>query len=336
MFSAPAMLGIAGLMSQKSVGAAAKLGIAVIPPNTTETKLGREAMKKLAACNLKAPCLAPLLQPLGTARALVGSLDRDDVHYIVTLSLVDVAQGTVVATGTRRVLIASRQLDAEYDAMLPDVLAGKTQAPGTLSVSSNARHARVFVDERPMGEVPLSTDLPPGKHVVRLEKQLYLPIERYVELKSGETAQADFKLQLMPNQVDPDAAVAVDPNAVSAHTDVPSGPMPRIAGLPAPAFVAAAATVVFAGVGTGFGLASRSYAGKAKDTDGDGAINLGYTDLKTGKTDATVANVFFIGAGVAAAATVAFYFIFDDKPAATAGVTVLPQGGAVATVQGSF
>ncbi len=348
LFSSPSLYGVSGLLAQKAAQAAQAQGYIVIGPDAVATAAGRDNMKKAAQCDLKPACLMSYLSGFGADRALVGSIDRDDVHYVVHLVLIDLSKGDLLGSGQRTVLIASRQLESEFDAMLPDVLAGKMQAITQLKVTSNAKHARVTIDDRPMGEVPLTVELSPGKHEIKVEKVNYLPSDRFVDAKIGETTPVEIALTLLPNRYDPDEAMA---QPVIEHREGQSDTNDKVLGAPIGSLIALGVGVAAAGVGTYFGVQTRNLQAEAVDTDHDGALNITRVQAMTGQRDALVANIFFIGAGVAAATAVGL-FIFDGNnapPAAStspsntsptpptpkAGVMLMP-GGAVATLGGSF
>jgi len=208
LFGPMSLLGLSGLLAQHATRAAAEAGYAVTGPDAAEAKVGREALKKLAECDLKPACLAANASALGGGRLLAGALVRGPDHYAVRLVLVDLATGAAVASGQRQVLIASRQLDAQFDAMLPDLLAGKSLAPTRLALTSPQKHVRVSLDDRPLGELPLTIEVSPGRHELRVEKPAFVSTDRFVDVAAGTTTALALPLTLLPHHVDPDAAAA--------------------------------------------------------------------------------------------------------------------------------
>jgi len=58
---------------------------------------------------------------------------------------------------------------------------------GSLDISGYPEGASLIVDGRWFGRLPLRVELSPGIHLVRVEADRFLPEERIVELKIGET-----------------------------------------------------------------------------------------------------------------------------------------------------
>ena len=331
-FSAPADLGgIAGILAhQGAVEAAKRPGWTVVVPDQVEARLGAVGMKRLAACEANASCAAVELQPLGVGLALIGTLDRDDVHYLVHLVMLNVRTGETIAAGERSVLIAGRTLEADVTALLPDLLDGKSQIPSKLTITSNAIHARATLDDAPLGEVPLTIPLSPGKHEVKVEKANYLPTTRFIEIAPNETRTVAVQLTLLPNHVDPDAKAGA---SVATERTAPSSDGTKSGGVPIASVAALAVGAVALGVGIGFGVATHNLDVKAVDTDGDGALNITRVQAQAGQRDATMANVCYVGAGVAAAAAVALFFLDPGSSSASApkaSVAPIPGGAAVA------
>jgi len=85
--------------------------------------------------------------------------------------------------------------------------------PAFLQVVVKPAGASVLVDDRAHGVTPLSLSLPPGKHVVRVEKSGHQTLEQTVVLSSGRQAVVEGSLadvtsptltiQLFPEQPTP-------------------------------------------------------------------------------------------------------------------------------------
>lgn len=334
LFSPPSLLGISGLLTRRAAAAAAEAGYVVEKADDAEGRLGRDTVKKLAQCELKVPCLVANATPLGSGKLLVGTLDRDEVHYVVKLLLLDLGAGKVLASAERSVLIASRQLDAQFDAMLPDLLAGKSSAPARLAVTSPQKHVRLSVDDRPMGELPLNLELSPGRHELKASKPSFLPVERFVELSGGETTSLELPLTLLPNQYDPDAPLAT---TVSTAPKPPPAEEAPAHGLTVAAYVAGGTAVVAAGAAAYFALAEKSIADRAVDAGHDRALAITRAEALTAKQDANFANIGFAVAGTAAATAIVL-LVMDHggegdaapapAPAPKLGAVLLPHGAA--------
>lgn len=73
-----------------------------------------------------------------------------------------------------------------------EMLEGASTRSGKLQVSS-ASPARVFVDGKSVGDTPIVVELPPGRHVVKLQIGTASEVHT-VEVKSGETVMVDRTL----------------------------------------------------------------------------------------------------------------------------------------------
>lgn len=338
LFSPMSLLGIAGLLTQRAATAARSAGYQVLAGDPAEAKLGNDALKKMRQCDLKPDCLTADAASLGGGYLLAGTLDRDDVHYNVRLVLVDLATGKLVASAERQVLIASRELDHQFDAMLPDLLAGKSSAPTRLTLTSPQKHVRATVDDRPVGELPVTLEISPGRHEVKAQKPNYLSSDRFVELEAGTSTEVKLPLTLIPNRIDPDEAVA----APTVHTAAPNATqvVEREGGVPTATWVAFGAGVAAAGAGTYFAFAERGIANRA--TPGpEGVVQITRAEALSGHRDATLANICFGVAG-AAVVTGAVVWIVDaaghSEPKTETKVSlmpvVLPHGGAASLTVG--
>jgi hypothetical protein len=335
LFSPPWLRGIAGLLTRRAGAAAEQVGYTVQTADDAEVRLGHDTIKKLSECDLKVSCLVANSTPLGQGQLLVGTLERDEVHYVVKLLLLDMGSGLMVARSERSVLIASRQLDAQFDAMLPDLLAGKSSVPTRLALTSPQKHVRISVDDRPVGELPLTLELSPGRHELRASKPSFLPVERFVDLEPGQTTTVELPLTLLPNQYDPDAPL--EPTIATAPGAAPTVKEGRgTGGLTVAAFVASGVAVVAAGAGTYFALAEKSIANRAVDSGHDHALGITRAEAVTATRDASFANVSFAVAGAAAASAVALFLTDrygDPAPAPNPskpqlGAVILPHGAA--------
>jgi hypothetical protein len=73
---------------------------------------------------------------------------------------------------------------------------------GWIEIEANVPGVNVFVDRReagPVGRTPFSGFLQPGKHVVYLEREGYVPQQRAIVVERGKPHQLDFKLELVPH-----------------------------------------------------------------------------------------------------------------------------------------
>ncbi|MBS2032389.1 MAG: PEGA domain-containing protein [Deltaproteobacteria bacterium] len=324
LFGPLSLLGISGLLTQRAVTQARAAGYEVTGADDTEAKVGHDTLKKLKQCDLKPACLQSLSANLGGGKLLAGTLDTDDVHYVIRLVLLDLDSGQLIASAQREILIASRQLEASFDTMLPDLLAGKSSAPTQVTIRSPQKHARGQVDDRPLGELPVTIQLSPGRHEFKAEKANYLPTDRFVEIAPGTTTTVELALTLLPNKVDPDEAVAAVPEVHTAPS--PNAPPPppepaRAGGVPVGSWIALGIGVAAGGAGTYLGLTEKGIASRAVDANHDGVLDITRAEALNGHRDAVVADVCFGAAGVAVLAG-AILWLADDggKPEPTKSV----------------
>jgi TonB family protein len=81
-----------------------------------------------------------------------------------------------------------------------------------LSVSSDPADASVRVDGREIGNTPVTGDLAPGRHEVRVERKGFRPWVQQVEARAGETPSLEARLE---------AAAAPARGAIAKPTPTP-------------------------------------------------------------------------------------------------------------------
>jgi len=333
LFGPLSLLGISGLLTQRAVTQARAAGYDVASADDSEAKVGRATLKKLRECDLKPACLSSLSANLGGGKLLAGTLDTDDVHYVVRLVLLDLDSGELIASAQREILIASRSLEPSFDSMLPDLLAGKSVAPTAVTITSPQKHARGQVDDRPLGELPATVQLSPGRHEFKAEKGNYLPTDRFIEIPPGTTAAVDLPLTLMPNHVDPDEAASLTPEVHTAPSPAgttnaaPVAEPARAGGVPVGTWVALGIGAAAGGAGAYLGITEKGIANKAVDANHDGVLDITRADAINGHRDAVMANVCFGAAGVAVLAG-AILWLADDggKPDPAKSVKAASNG----------
>ncbi|HMK74245.1 MAG TPA: PEGA domain-containing protein, partial [Myxococcaceae bacterium] len=170
--TAPSMMqGLAQQITQQVVDAARAQGMTVVPPEELENFLGPKNTLALKQCGGAPGCVSARLAELPVGRAVVGTLARDETHYLVHLWLLSLSPPAVVAEVDRAVLIASRRLQQDIGAAIPGLLRGQQDAKGTLVVETAVPGAEVTLDGEPAGKTPLTTMLKPGKHQIHVEAQ---------------------------------------------------------------------------------------------------------------------------------------------------------------------
>ncbi len=150
------------------------------------------------------------------------------------------------------------KLGDEKTQLVKDRLAALKPALGKLAIESDPAGATVMVDGAPqMGETPLTLDLAPGKHSIRVQAPGTVAQEFDVEIKAGASEQKSLTLE---------AAEVEEPApapAVAAEEPAPAAPAKK-AKSKVPAYVTLGIAGVAAGVGTFFGVQAM---GKKGDYD---------------------------------------------------------------------
>jgi hypothetical protein len=327
------MLGLAQQMTRQVLDAARAQGLKVVPPEELETFLGPKNVLVLKQCGGAAGCVAARLAELPVNRAVVGTLGRDDTHYLVHLWLIALTPPAVVAEVDRAILIASRRLQPDVAAAIPGLLRGEQDAKGTLVVESTVPGASVVLDGEPIGQTPVTRTLKPGKHELRLSQTGFYPVERLVTVEPGKTTRDVVRLVAFPGTSA--AALATPPPEASSEA---AGGGFRV---PVAGWVALGVGAAAAGAGAWLAVASQ---------DNQNQLLAGYNPSRnsyqgfrsqavTGQNQATWANVCFGIAGAGLLTWGILTWIASSAPATPAGphasVGVGPQGASVA-VSGSF
>jgi hypothetical protein len=327
------MIGMASQVTQALKEAAAREKLAIVTADELRTKLGSKKYNELIKCSGKPPCLSLALADLPEiTRAVSGSLSVDEKNYVLRLSLVDLRSLAIVADVDRSILIASRRFQRDVKELSGPLLRGEREARGTLVVKTNAKNAQVTVNGEFIGVAPVTLQLKPGKHEVKVERPKYLPVSRLVDLEPNQTFTAEIRMILKPGEkVDEDVPALVANNGGEGQ-----GQGFRIR---PPTIVAGGAALVAFGVGTVFGIQSSSgekqlLSGYNKDT---GIYAGKRTDAFAVHNNATLANVSFAVAG--AAIIVTGVLVFFDIQAGNAPLEVAPVAtptGAGVLIGGHF
>jgi hypothetical protein len=201
---------------------------------------------------------------------------------------------------------------ADVQALLAQ-LAARLAAQGvqTLTLTSTPTRAEVSVDGRAAGQTPLTVELPPGRHAVRLEARGRRTVELLVGLVLAEPREID-----VPMSEATAAALPLDaPTVVAPIEPIPSADVVSSAQASATpprarrwTWVATGVAVVGAGAGAGLGLGASSVAGSVKD--GTVRPQASADELvRKGQGLADGANVAWAFAGAAAVTAIVLYFV---------------------------
>lgn len=325
------MQGLATQMTQQILDAARAQGLRVVPPDDIETFLGQKNTLALKQCGPSPGCISARLADLPVNRAVVGTLARDQTHYLVHLWLISLAPPGQVAEVDRAILIASRRLQADVAAALPALLRGEQEAKGTLVLESSVPGADVTLDGGPAGQTPLTRMLKPGKHELHVSHPGFYAVERLVTVEPGKTTHDVVRLVAVPG-TEPLALPPVQPE------------QPVAAGglrVPLAGWVVLGVGIAAAGAGTWLAVASHNNQNEL--LSGYNPARNSYQGFRsqavTGQNQATWANVCF---GIAGAGLVTFGILTwvassapTSAPHASLGVGASPQG-ATFSLSGSF
>jgi tetratricopeptide (TPR) repeat protein len=125
--------------------------------------------------------------PLGTT-PWSGSLPRGDYKILVEAKGYKPETRTIRPAGDRLLVLYMALSEEHY--------------LGWIEIEGNVPGVDVYVDKReagPVGRTPFSGFLVPGKHVLFLEREGYVPQRREVVIARGKPHRVDFHLDLVPH-----------------------------------------------------------------------------------------------------------------------------------------
>ncbi|MGC4120896.1 MAG: PEGA domain-containing protein [Myxococcales bacterium] len=333
--------GIAAKLTQDIVDTASRQAdTTVLDPFAVEKALGPEAIKNLKACSGSASCVTRWAAGLGVDRIVVGSLDRSEASYLVKLYLVDLKAKQVVSTVDRSILIASRRLQADVSAAIPGLLAGKAEAKGQIAIATTSPNATLFFDGELVGKTPVTVEAKPGKHTIKLTKDGFLPVERFVTVEEGTTEKVTLTLIAIPGAKTLEDDLPTIAQKAQEEAAAASGSGVNI---PALTWVGGGVAVASIALAIGLGVDANSKANAA----GNGPVyGISRTDALAGKRNAMLSNVFWGVAGAGAVTAVLSALLWpkdappadkknDGAPAPNASLAPI-EGGAAVTLSGSF
>lgn len=328
------LIGLAGQVTRALLEEAKRQNLAVLTPDEIRAQLNPKQYEDLRKCRSSGVCVAQYLQGFGATRAVVGQVGRDERHYTLKLWLYDLATQDLVADVDRQVLIAARRFQKDVEQAVPPLLRGEREARGTLNVESNVNNTQVTMEGEFIGTAPLKLVLKPGKYEVKVERNKYLPISRFVIVEANQTTTQTFQLLLKPGELPDDQvmpalvrkdAPKADDGAEGVH-------------LSAKTWIAGALTLAGTGVGLYFGLSSWSGEKAIKASYDPLADRYGATrrDALLVQQNALGADIAFGVAGAAAVATVIFIILDAAAPPEVQVAPTAGPGGAGVLVGGRF
>ncbi len=326
------MQGLASQLTHQVLDAANAQGLTVVPPDELDAYLGSKDSLALKQCGPAPSCLAAHLGAVPVNRAVVGTLARDQTHYLVHFWLVSLTPPGTVAELERAILIASRRLQADVAAALPPLLRGEQEAKGTLVLQSSVPQADVTLDGQPAGKTPLTRTVKPGKHEIRVAHPGFYAVDRLVTVEPGQTTVDVVRLVAVPAvELGP-----LPPEQASTGSAASRGFRVPVAG-----WVALGVGVAAAGAGTWLAVASHNNQNEL--LSGYNPARNSYQGFRsqavTGQNQATWANVCFAVAGAGVVTWGILTWIASTAPPSDAhaslGVGATAKGGYL-SLSGSF
>lgn len=319
----PLMKNLGRTLSSAVAEQARSQGFTVLDSRDLAARVGAERADAAADCGADAACLSAALAGLSVDRVIGGTFDKDPSHYLVRMVHVDLSDGHVVSRLERDVLIASRRLGQNVREGIPALLEGAPEQLGTLVVTAAAPGAEILVDGRLVGGAPEArVELKPGKHTLVVRAKDHLTLERFVEVRAGETTRLEANLFLEPGKTAPAAAPG------KKHSDA-RGP---ILGLPTGTVAGLATAVALTGFGAYYGVQARTVQREAVDLDHDGVLDLTRARALEGRNAATSANVLYGLAGT----SVLIAAVFAVLPSGHGAAAEAPQPVALLTPDSAY
>ena len=162
-------------------------------------RAGAEAGRNIHGCLETPACLGNVAVSIGVSRLVTGAVRTEGEHFLLSLSLTDVAAGRVDARFFRQVDGGVADLIRAVQDGVDELLRPRAR-PGRLRVRSQPDGAQVAVDEVYRGRTPLiAAALEPGAHRVRVELDQHFPWSASVEVPPG----GDVHINLGPHDLRP-------------------------------------------------------------------------------------------------------------------------------------
>lgn len=327
--SPPTMVGLSAQVTQSVILNAQAQGFSVALPDEVREHVGPNNYDELRTCAGKLACVSSSIRGMAVDRVVLGTLGRNERHYLLRLWLIDLKRLAVVAEVDRSILIASRRLSREIEEAVPRLLKGQSEAKGTLELTTNVRGAEVMINGLPIGLAPLKIDLKPGKHEVIVQKDKYLSVTRLVSIEASGYTKEEVRLLLIPGET-PDEET---PELVKQAPDQGGRVLPWLK------WVAGGVSVAAAGTGVALGLHAKAVEQELLDAYYPARDLYGGTRAQAieARNSALAANILFGVAVGAAAAGVGFWLLLPMKEAPKVSVTpVAAPGAGGIRLEGSF
>ena len=190
------------LFEERLLGGLDRGGFDVVPP----AKL-RDAGFEPSSCPDNT-CAEALGREYDATHVVFSTVRVEDRDYSVVVELADVSKaGEVIASSTQSCEICG-SLDAAglietAAAVLRTKLDALAVGPTILIATSTPEGAIVKIDGEIVGVTPLERAIPSGKHLLRVEADGYISLEREVTFVEGAQESLDLSLEPLPSRLPP-------------------------------------------------------------------------------------------------------------------------------------
>jgi hypothetical protein len=263
----------------------------VLDPAAVFEKLADGYVDALSCAELA--CLISIAEQLDVQQVLVGSLIDKSTLKLVHFDVF--AQGKSPVTQLEVPAKSRSAMEREAVKALLGSFPARPQQLALLKVKSDTGGAVAELGPYKLGKTPLEKKVPAGKYNLRVSAEGYLADELEVELASS--ASKEVEANLVRKTVASEVATQT-PTEPAVEEKGPSGPSI----FTRPGTYLAIAGVAAAAVGLYFGSQAKGIEARARDANGDGALDITAREAATARNQALMANIL-VGAGAAAFAT---------------------------------
>lgn len=166
----------------------------VITTAQLKVALDASGLQALSGC-MSEQCMTDLGGTVEAERTLGGSIAKAGDDYVLTLLVVENQTGRRVAQQQRKV---PAHEDLSYYAvkqLTSLVLTGRSTDPLVpVAITSSQPGAVVIVDGKHVGEAPVTTQLDPGRHEIRVEKSGFVPWKTTTEVQEATPLELHAEL----------------------------------------------------------------------------------------------------------------------------------------------
>lgn len=156
----------------------------------------RAFRRKMDKLRFGKPCMISIATTPGGAMVVVDGKKRGRTPKTGEPMRLEIPGGEhLVLIGMNGFLPVRSKLKAEFGE--PQALSFALKAiikPAKYAVTASVEGAKLFLDDQELGAVPMTLELQPGEHVIRVTREGHKPAERQVLARSGERRSMAFEL----------------------------------------------------------------------------------------------------------------------------------------------